>query len=164
MAYLTILDEGGPGRRYEIEQNEVAIGRAAQNTLTIEDPSVSGRHCILFRAGRKYTLRDLGSTNGTTVNGIAVRESRLKPGDEIRIGNVPVQFDGTDVEVDQAGEAAVDGTSQRPPTVRMTVPAVTTGFGTRKESKRLWPIIVVALVLLAVAAAVYFVLKLSGTN
>lgn len=68
------------------EECEVHIGRDPQNEVAIPDPSVSRRHCV-FRAGKsRYGVADLGSRNGTFVNGVPVRERELKPGDHIGIG------------------------------------------------------------------------------
>ncbi len=50
---------------YELTEDLISIGRASDNTIPIDDPSVSGRHAQLERSGETYRLKDLGSTNGT---------------------------------------------------------------------------------------------------
>ena len=83
------------GVTYELVEQLITVGRAPDNTIHIDDPSVSGRHAEL-RAGQKtYFLRDLGSTNGTRINGAAAAvEATLHPGDRIRFGAVDARFEG----------------------------------------------------------------------
>ena len=66
---------------------EIQVGRDSSNGLAISDPSLSRRHCILSRNGSEYKIRDLDSRNGTFVNGTAVKESPLRHGDQISIGD-----------------------------------------------------------------------------
>ena len=66
---------------------EIQVGRDSSNGLAISDPSLSRRHCILSRNGTEYKIRDLDSRNGTFVNGTAVKESPLRHGDQISIGD-----------------------------------------------------------------------------
>lgn len=108
MAFLHMLAGNGEGRRFEIDRDETVIGRAPGNEFVIEDPSVSGRHCRITRRGRTFTLIDLGSTNGTQLNGVPVTERRLNPGDAISAGSVDLVFDGDDIDpfVPSAGQPA----------------------------------------------------------
>jgi pSer/pThr/pTyr-binding forkhead associated (FHA) protein len=70
----------------------INIGRDARQDLAIDDPSVSRQHCqICFEQG-DYILRDLGTSNGTTLNGRASVAEKLLPGDEIGIGRFVVIF------------------------------------------------------------------------
>jgi Nif-specific regulatory protein len=55
--------------------------------LSISDPSLSRRHCALSRDDEGYKIRDLDSRNGTSVNGVTVKESRLRHGDQISVGD-----------------------------------------------------------------------------
>ena len=70
----------------------LTIGRDAANTIQLEDPSVSSRHCVIVCDGGRFTLKDRNSTNGTFVNGKAAAEVDLKHGDEIQIGHVRFCF------------------------------------------------------------------------
>ena len=72
------------GVGYDLVEQVVTIGRAPDNTIHIDDPSVSSRHAELRRVDKTYQLRDLGSTNGTRVNGIGASEITLHPGDRVR--------------------------------------------------------------------------------
>jgi len=98
MAFLEVQSGAEAGTRYEIDRDETRIGRLSDNEVTIDDASVSSRHCTVLRDGRRFTLRDLGSTNGTHLNGAAVREQRLSPGDIFAAGSVEVRIDGEDIE------------------------------------------------------------------
>src|SRR2546428_7745701 len=82
------------GATYELVEQLITVGRAPDNTVQIDDPSVSGRHAELRAVGKAYQLRDLGSTNGTRVNGSATIEITLHSGDRIRFGAVDARFEG----------------------------------------------------------------------
>ncbi|MDQ6626367.1 MAG: FHA domain-containing protein [Verrucomicrobiota bacterium] len=85
--------ETGAAVPYELTEALVTIGRAAENTIVLADPSVSGRHAQLQRAGDDYQLVDLESTNGTRVNGESIRSVLLQPGDRIRFGKLEACFE-----------------------------------------------------------------------
>ena len=72
---------------FALPNGEIHIGRDPSNLLSINDLSLSRRHCALSRDEEGYTIRDLDSRNGTSVNGIAVKESRLRHGDQISVGD-----------------------------------------------------------------------------
>ena len=71
---------------------ELTIGRDAANSIHLEDPAVSSRHCVIECEGGKYVLKDRDSTNGTFVNGKATARADLKHGDEIQVGHVRFNF------------------------------------------------------------------------
>jgi len=73
-------------------QDEVTFGRDPVNKVYLNDFSVSRRHCVITRDGTDYLVRDLGSHNGTLVNGTAVDERALRDGDRIAIGGSVFQF------------------------------------------------------------------------
>ena len=83
---------GGVG--YDLVEQVITIGRAPDNTIHIDHPSVSGRHAELRRGDKTYQLRDLASTNGTRVNGTGASEITLHPGDRVRFGAVEARFEG----------------------------------------------------------------------
>ena len=77
---------------------KTTLGRHPANTLRLADREVSKEHATIEKMGNHYLLRDLGSSNGTFVNGRRVRELRLRDGDEIALGNSRLIFhsgDGT---------------------------------------------------------------------
>jgi len=65
-----------------------AIGRDRTCWLRLENTSVSRRHALVSRRGDACRIRDLGSTNGTLVNGVPVTVAELRGGDEIRLGEI----------------------------------------------------------------------------
>jgi pSer/pThr/pTyr-binding forkhead associated (FHA) protein len=74
----------------------VTIGRAPDNVFHIDDVSISSHHATISPSGDDYLLKDIGSTNGTLVNGKSLEpqtDHALKPGDKIRFGKVDVVFD-----------------------------------------------------------------------
>jgi transcriptional regulator with GAF, ATPase, and Fis domain len=78
----------GPLRKSEFPvAGEVSLGRDAENTVRLEDPWVSPRHCVVAEENGRSVLTDLESHAGTFVNGIPVKQRELKGGDEIAIGN-----------------------------------------------------------------------------
>ena len=75
------------------------IGRSEDNQLRLLDPGVSRRHVLVMATPGGYTIRDLGSQNGTYVNGTRVDESPLTDGDRITIGEINLVFRGAQAAV-----------------------------------------------------------------
>jgi hypothetical protein len=80
------------GRRVIIGEEPIAIGRLPDCDIVLTDPNVSRRHAEVRRRGNDFVVVDLGSTNGTKVNGAGVKERRLADGDEISVGNTSLRF------------------------------------------------------------------------
>jgi hypothetical protein len=95
-AILAVEEPGHAGRRVAVAGRPLSIGRAADNDLVLADGRVSRRHARIAPRGGHLVLSDLGSTNGTTVNGEPVREIVLGPGDRIGLGAtvIVVEADG----------------------------------------------------------------------
>jgi hypothetical protein len=68
------------------------IGRSRRCDFVVADPSVSRRHALLLRGRDGWTLYDLGSTNGTRVNGWRVERAVLRTGDEVELGGTAFRF------------------------------------------------------------------------
>jgi pSer/pThr/pTyr-binding forkhead associated (FHA) protein len=83
-AQLLPLDGGPP---IEITRDMVVVGRKEDCDLRLEHKSVSKMHCVLVKTDGLLLLRDLGSTNGTRVNGTRVRRAALLPNDQISIAH-----------------------------------------------------------------------------
>ena len=86
--------EVGPdtGQSFKVGASAARIGRSPDNDLILRDPATSGHHARLERRGTQYFIVDLGSTNGTLVNGEPVQEKELKHGDKVTIGQNSVKF------------------------------------------------------------------------
>lgn len=91
-SFKLIIAEGpSPGQVLELTRPEIVIGRDPDADICISSPVVSRRHARLIRLGEQYLLEDLGSSNGTFVNGHRITEiTSLKPGDSIRLGQVVI--------------------------------------------------------------------------
>ena len=70
-----------------LPDGEATIGRDPANAVAIIDPSVSRKHCLLVLEDGRFHIRDLDSRNGTTVNGVVIKEHWLRHGDEIATGD-----------------------------------------------------------------------------
>ena len=81
------------GERISVGTDPVVIGRLPECTVVLGDTNVSRRHAEVRRTGDGVVVTDLGSTNGTRVNGVAVREQYLASGDEITVGSTPIVFE-----------------------------------------------------------------------
>jgi len=83
-----VLEDPREGRRYSFPPPEVSMGRASENHLVFRDSTVSRKHARLFSREGMWMVEDLGSKNGTFLNGEPVEEpARVLPGDEISLGN-----------------------------------------------------------------------------
>lgn len=83
------------GRRIPVADQPVVIGRLSSCDISLGDPQVSRRHAEVRRDAEGFCVFDLGSTNGTAVNGAPVRERRLSDGDELRIGSATIRFESS---------------------------------------------------------------------
>lgn len=89
------------GTRVELDGSPLTIGRSSESGLTIPHASVSRHHCRIVREQRIHILEDLGSTNKTYVNGIAISRTELADGDRIKLGDsVFKYFEMGSVEAD----------------------------------------------------------------
>jgi transcriptional regulator with GAF, ATPase, and Fis domain len=75
------------GSSFPLAEGTHFVGREFESAIQLDEVAVSRRHCSITRAGDRCTVRDLGSHNGTFVNGSAVKEADMAPGDEIHIGS-----------------------------------------------------------------------------
>ena len=92
MPSLTFLNGPYPGRIIEVPDTPFAIGRHKECNLTVEDLSVSSRHAEIHCEKNIWSVRDLGSSNGTTLNGSATEFAVIKDGDLISVGDLELQF------------------------------------------------------------------------
>ena len=81
--------------RVAIGDQPVVVGRSADCDLVLADPTVSKRHIELRRRGTDVIVTDLGSTNGTTINGALVREAILADGDQVHVGAVILRYEAS---------------------------------------------------------------------
>ena len=82
---LLVLKGAGVGGRYLLDAAETKIGRDINNEICLDDITVSRSHALISSSDG-YTIKDLGSLNGTYLNAVVVREAKINPGDEVQIG------------------------------------------------------------------------------
>jgi Protein of unknown function (DUF3662)/FHA domain len=93
-AELVVLDESGkPKDKISITDSPITIGRLSSNDVVLSDPNVSRRHAEIRTNGGRWVLTDLGSTNGTLVNGKIAREHPLSDGDRLSFGTSELVFE-----------------------------------------------------------------------
>ena len=80
-------------KRIRLGAETVTIGRSAECAVRLADTSVSRRHAEVRATGDGWTIADLGSTNGTKVNGAVITERKLKEGDTISVGDSHIKFE-----------------------------------------------------------------------
>ena len=83
------------GERLQLGEEVVTVGRTPNSTIVLADPNVSRNHAEIRPHGNGWVLVDLGSTNGSRVNGTRVTSHELAEGDEIAFGNTVLQFEAS---------------------------------------------------------------------
>lgn len=107
MTKLIFTDHDHAGRVYQLVLEKTTVGRGDQNTLIIADSSLSAAHCEILVNGAEVIVRDLGSRNGTFVNGTKLvnQQSQLKAGQTVRFGTVEARLElGTPSTSDTVSE------------------------------------------------------------
>lgn len=92
MAKLVLSMNGAVQGEYELSQERLTIGRKPDNDIQIDNLAVSGKHALIITILDDSFLEDLGSTNGTYVNGKLVKKHALKDGDVIAIGKHELKY------------------------------------------------------------------------
>ena len=108
---LVITAGPGKGREFKLRA-KATLGRAPDNDIILEDPKVSRRHAVIAFTEQRYSVTDLGSANGTFVNGIMVREPNhpLRAEDVIAVGDTELTF----YEVPPSAKTALTQPSAQP--------------------------------------------------
>jgi signal transduction histidine kinase len=83
---LFVIRGADQGSRFELTEAAVRVGRDPSNTIQVHDTEVSRHHAEIRRTENDYAISDLGSSNGTFVNGQRVRSYRLNSGDQLQVG------------------------------------------------------------------------------
>jgi pSer/pThr/pTyr-binding forkhead associated (FHA) protein len=144
------------GRRVEVT-SVLVLGRQTAD-LVIEDPQVSRRHALVRAAGDVLEVEDLGSRNGTWVNGARVAgATRLAPGDRVRLGESTFEVEGAAV-----GAAPTEaGPEPVPPPALPFDPAPQRPARRRVATRRLTPTVLSfgTVIVTAVALVLYFAMR-----
>jgi two-component system NtrC family sensor kinase len=120
MASLFVIQGRDQGRRFELDQNSVTIGRDSGNPIQLHDNEVSRRHAEIRYSNGGYVLADLSSSNGTFVNDQTVTDHSLVSGDRVLIGRTLLIFTSVHEsssanlvnEVDIVGRSGVESKSR----------------------------------------------------
>jgi predicted component of type VI protein secretion system len=126
-SYQLVMRTGPtPGKSFPLDVPELTIGRDLANKIVINDPEISRRHCRLFLQGTSYLIEDLGSTNGTSVNGQRIMGAYpLRPGELVTFGeHINLLYEMTESEMDST-VASVGGS---PATVQAPFSAAAQGY------------------------------------
>jgi DNA-binding NtrC family response regulator len=90
--HLVLLDTERAGTVYPLSGELLRIGKAPENDVVIDHPTVSRNHLVVRRHGDRFLVQDLDSTNGTFLDGAQVREAYLRPGALLEVGDVRLRF------------------------------------------------------------------------
>ena len=100
MPKLIVSIDGVVIKEVQLTKDRTTLGRRPYNDVVIDNLAVSGEHAVLQMSGNEIYLEDLNSTNGTYVNGKAVRKQLLQSGDFVEIGRYNIKYVS---EADAAG-------------------------------------------------------------
>ncbi len=191
-AYRLVMRTGPTvGKVFPLDKNEVFIGRDLANDISINDPEVSRRHARIFLQGANFILEDLGSTNGTMVNGQRLMGPyMLRPGELVVFGEqVSLLFEAAMPEAD-ATIAAPNRMPEKPivqpvpqpepsyqppayqqpaapsyqPAYAGQVPAQQEFYEEEKKKFPVWLIIVLIILLLVICACVVGLFLIDANN
>src|SRR5271166_1526810 len=99
---------GGQKREYSLSKTEASIGRAATSDIALRDTKVSRAHTRLECGPEGCWVIDLGSVNGTKLNGAPVERARLSPGDVITVGTTSLRYEAASDELDDPELTRID--------------------------------------------------------
>ena len=89
---LVAINGSKKGTTFPLTADQITIGRESTSVVSLNHASVSRRHCVIEREGDNFKIRDLGSSNGTFVNGQPVNDKTLNHADQVRIGSIALLF------------------------------------------------------------------------
>ncbi len=142
MGKLIVSLEGVVIKDVQLTKDKTTLGRRPYNDIVIDNLAVSGEHAVLQMAGADVFIEDLNSTNGTYINGKAVKKQLLNHNDTVEIGKYKIKYlldDGTDYEKTQVFKA--DGPSPNathgftPSSLGAFSGSVTAGLDSRPERR-----------------------------
>ena len=129
MARLVLSLDGVVLREINLSKERTTVGRRSHNDVVIDNLAVSGEHAVIFQSGSDLYLEDLGSTNGTTVNGQPIKKHLLQSGDTIEIGKYKLRFlaegdagAGSDVDIDTSQPLRREFYGPGPATIQVRQP------------------------------------------
>lgn len=118
MPKITVSIDGVVIKEIALSKARTTLGRRPYNDIVIDNLAVSGEHAVLLLQDGQATVEDLGSTNGTYVNGKAIKSEPLHDQDQIEIGRYKIRY-----ELAQAGQAPSPTAADRSDAVSAPLPA-----------------------------------------
>ena len=91
-ASIVLVSGGVEGTEYSLDRTPITLGRGPGVDLLFDDDNMSRQHAVLEVADQAFRLRDLGSTNGLTINGSPSLQGTLKHGDRFQLGTHIFQY------------------------------------------------------------------------
>lgn len=135
MGKLVVSLDGVVIKEVQVTKDKTTLGRRPYNDIVIDNLAVSGEHAVLQMVGADVFIEDLNSTNGTYINGKAVKKQLLAHNDTLEIGKYKIKYlvdDGVDYEktmIMKPGSAAPDPIVQRPNFAHTAPANINSGFG-----------------------------------
>jgi hypothetical protein len=139
MGKLVVSLDGVVIKEVQVTKDKTTLGRRPYNDIVIDNLAVSGEHAVLQMVGADVFIEDLNSTNGTYINGKAVKKQLLAHNDTIEIGKYKIKYmveDGTDYEktmIMKQGAAASAGFSAAPASSTPAIIRVLNGAAAGRE-------------------------------
>jgi len=143
---ITIPGKNSQPYRFQLDRKKVTIGRASDNDIIIDCPSVSSLHCTMERVKGGYILRDRHSTNGIKLNEEEMSVIDLRNDSKVRVGDVKFEYTLSDEELDdlddeefvphakKAGESSKETEAEKKPKKQRAKPNVVTTSPPRSVS------------------------------
>jgi pSer/pThr/pTyr-binding forkhead associated (FHA) protein len=129
MAKLVLSLDGVVLREVTLMKDRTTIGRRSHNDVVIDNLAVSGEHAVMIANGQDTYLEDLGSTNGTTVNGQPIKKHLLQSGDTVEIGKYRLRYmvdgasnDDNGVDIDTSQPLRREFYGPGPSTIQVRTP------------------------------------------
>lgn len=164
MAVLIGMSGDVKGKTFNLDEGDFSVGRSSDNTVSINNATVSGHHCKITRDGEHFVLRDLGSTNGTRVNTKDIQEHTLKPKDLVQVGSIEFLFNSDADFTNEGDEAPMTNTEVIVGVGRTAAPDSfdnISPFGTRqRDNSTVWIAVIGIMAALALAGVAFLVYRL----
>jgi hypothetical protein len=128
MPKLVLSLDGVVLREINLSKERTTIGRRSHNDVVIDNLAVSGEHAVIFTSGADTYLEDLGSTNGTTVNGQPIKKHLMQAGDTVEVGKYKLKYlvDGAapdgEVDIDTSQPLRREFYGPGPATIQVRLP------------------------------------------
>ncbi len=98
---LIIMRGTDTGKIFKLTHPSMSLGREKSTDICINDNTISRKHCLLVSSAKTIMLIDLGSSNGTLINGSKINKQKLNNGDKITVGQTVLRFEIADNDVEQ---------------------------------------------------------------